>query len=309
MTVRDAFFNYLYEKSVQGIDIKVVTPDLGAPSLDEFRRDFPARYISVGISEQNMIAVAAGMASNGANVVAYGLNPFPITRAFDQVRNLMSSLQIPIILTALNVGTCSAQAGYTHMPIEDYTITRCLEGMITFDVSCAEMSRMSLDYALKCRRPVYIRFDKRISECIYASKDVDFAKGYVSRGNGSLYLLSYGFMARQAYIIQEKLVDKGIQVKVIDIFSNHFDRKSLLGELVMAQCIMTLEDNVLPGGFGSMIVEFLADNDCRIPVWRKGIMHYDSSILQDWRYIHRQNGLDEETLLNEISRRAAVYGK
>lgn len=301
MTVRDAFFNYVYEKS-KDIDLKIVTPDLGAPSLDAFRRDYSERYISVGIAEQNLISVSAGLVKSGARVIAYGLNPFPITRAYDQVRNLMSCLQYPIILTALNVGTCSAEAGYTHMPIEDYSITRCLTGITTLDISCEEMARRSLDFALDCESPIYIRFDKGIQGIVYRKDELDFKKGFVTRGNGTPTVLSYGFMARQAHRVANILEGQGLPIKVIDVFSSGFDRRLLATELEESDSILTLEDNVLPGGFGSMVLELLSDMQIRKPVVRKGIRQYDGSVLQNREMIHSLNGIDAQSIMEEIER-------
>lgn len=300
MSVRDAFFNYVYEKSNGGTDIKIVTPDLGAPSLDEFRREYPERFISVGIAEQNLIAIAAGLAYSGKQVIAYGLNPFPITRAYDQVRNLLASHKFPVILAALNAGTCSAQAGYTHMPVEDYALTRCLDGLVTVDVSCEEMSRCCLDFALSAHKPVYIRFDKRINETVYPAGSIDFSRGYICTGAGDIVLVSYGFMARQADAIRKRLGRMGIGIRVIDIFSSGFDRESIMEEFYSARQIVTMEDNVLPGGFGSMILELLSDREVSVPVLRKGIRQYDGDILQDWQLIHKRNGLNIEAILQDI---------
>ena len=111
-TVRDSFFNEIYNQIRSDEDIYVITADLGAPSLDALRKDFPNRYISAGIAEQNLIEVSTGLAWTGKKVVAYGLNPFPITRAFDQVRCLMAELKVPFTLCALNAGLCSAESGY-----------------------------------------------------------------------------------------------------------------------------------------------------------------------------------------------------
>ena len=83
VSVRDAFFNKLYEKIKSGEDIYVLSSDLGAPSLDDLRKYYPERFINVGIAEQSLISISTGMVKAGKKVVAYGLNPFPMTRAFD----------------------------------------------------------------------------------------------------------------------------------------------------------------------------------------------------------------------------------
>ena len=82
MKIRDVFFHGIYQLVKEGEDIVVVSSDLGAPSLDCFRKDFPNRFINVGIAEQNLIAVASGLQLAGKKVVAYGLNPFPANREY-----------------------------------------------------------------------------------------------------------------------------------------------------------------------------------------------------------------------------------
>ena len=126
LSVRDKFFNTIFELIKSGEDIYVVSADLGAPSLDDLRKYFPERFISVGIAEQSLVSISAGLATAGKKVVAYGLNPFPVTRAFDQVRCLMGELKIPVTLCALNAGVCSAEAGYTHMAIDVFNIMKCV---------------------------------------------------------------------------------------------------------------------------------------------------------------------------------------
>ena len=104
----------------------VVSADIGAPSLDDLRLYYPEHFINVGIAEQSLISISAGLIKAGKKVVAYGLNPFPVTRAYDQIRCLMGELNIPLILCALNAGLCSANAGYTHMAIEVFGMMRML---------------------------------------------------------------------------------------------------------------------------------------------------------------------------------------
>lgn len=103
-SVRDKFFNTIFEMIKFGEDIYVVSADLGAPSLDDLRKYFPNRFINVGIAEQSLISISAGLAVSSKKVIAYGLNPFPVTRAYDQLRCLMGELKIPVTLCALNSG-------------------------------------------------------------------------------------------------------------------------------------------------------------------------------------------------------------
>ena len=167
MRVRDAFFQEIYDLTKKGRDIVIVSSDLGAPSLDLFRKDFPHRFINVGIAEQNAVAVAAGLQLAGKQVIYYGLNPFPVTRAFDQMRDIMESLQIPITVTALNAGTCSADAGYTHMAIENMSVMRTLSHVRKINPSDEIMARMLARECIAHPCPRYIQFDKFIEDSCY----------------------------------------------------------------------------------------------------------------------------------------------
>ncbi len=251
MNVRDAFFSEIDAKAKQGEDLMVISADIGAPSLDGFRRSFGSRFVNVGIAEQNLIAVSAGLAFGGKKVIAYGLNPFPITRAFDQVRNFMESMQLPITLTALNAGTCSAEAGYTHMPIENVSIMRTLRNIKIINPSDETVSCMLADEVVRKLMPRYVQFDKYIAGIRYREEDIDFEKGFVVTRNAvyrDTVIVTYGIW------VQECLA-AGIECDLMDCFSLPVDEELFVKELSPYNKIITIEDGVLEGGLGSMVLE------------------------------------------------------
>lgn len=190
MNVRDLFFNTIYDRIQMGADICLVTSDLAAPSLDKFRQDFPNRYISVGIAEQNMIAVASGMAATGQKTVAWGLNPFVVTRAFDQIRNTVSLMQIPLVFTGYQAGLSSALSGPTQVAISDLSLVRTLPYIDTYNPSDIELSKSIFDEVLNFKNPTYVRFDKDINYSI-SRKDASIASGIsVVKEGGAIVLLS-----------------------------------------------------------------------------------------------------------------------
>lgn len=269
MKVRDVFFNAIYQRTKEGEDIVIVSSDIGAPSLDDFRKDFPNRFINVGIAEQNSIAVAAGLQLSGKKVITYGLNPFPVTRAFDQVRNVMASLQIPITVTALNAGTCSADAGYTHMAIENVALMRSLKNIKIVNPSDEAVAQKLTTVILNEPYPRYIQFDKYVEGTLYDQKDIDFETGFITnKVDSAVVVISYGIMAQQ-------LMKLNIPVKVIDCFSLPISETKFVEEVKNCTQIMTVEDGVINGGIGSMIVEILSDKGMPIPVKRKGLRFID----------------------------------
>lgn len=262
MNVRDMFFYTVYEMTKKGADIDIVSADLGAPSLDDFRKDFPHRFINVGIAEQNSIAVASGLSLAGKTVISYGLNPFPVTRAFDQIRNLLGCFQYPIAVTALKAGTSAAEAGVSHMAFENMSIMRTLRNVRLYNPTDETVSRkMALSY-INHPKPIYIQFDPCLQGVIYNDEEIDLEKGFALDGETSnTSIVTYGIWA-------SKLKDAHLPVKLIDCFALPVDEEALVKEVSGSQKIITIEDGVSQGGIGSMMLEIMNERNLSIPLKR-----------------------------------------
>ncbi len=304
MNVRDAYFSEIYNMTKDGADIVVVSADLGAPSLDDFRRDFPHRFVNVGIAEQNLLAVAGGIALTGKYVVAYGLNPFPITRAFDQMRNLMGYMEIPMTVAALNAGSCSAECGYTHMPIEDMAMVRTLSPNVQIvNPSDEEISKQIARRLISEKKPVFLRFDKYIHGMTYEKHEIDFSKGFYSTGeNGGIVIVSNGIFIPKIKEMLDFWLKNNMKIKVIDCFSLPINEGAFLAEIVDSKLIVTIEDNMLIGGIGSMVLEILSDHSIVKPVKRWGLKFNkeikDKFLNRDFWY--EKIGLKQEQLHREL---------
>lgn len=302
-SARDAFFNEIYRLVKSGEDICIVTADLGAPSLDAFRRDFPERYISVGIAEQSLVSITSGLALGGKKVIAYGLNPFPITRAFDQVRCLMAELNTPITLCALNAGLCSAECGYTHMPIEDIAMMRTLGNVRTFNPTDETIASRLAKETVECKYPRFIRFDKSLSGALYSDEQVDFSDGFVCLKTGGHYdigIITCGCYAKE--LREWVLGESGIQL--IDLFEFPNNKAKLLEAIMDCDAILTAEENVLSGGMGSYILELLSDSGITKPVRRLGLNfengYYD--VFTSREYIRNSQGISLEGIICSAER-------
>lgn len=298
-TVRDSFFNEIYNQIRSDEDIYVITADLGAPSLDALRKDFPNRYISAGIAEQNLIEVSSGLAWTGKKVVAYGLNPFPITRAFDQVRCLMAELKVPFTLCALNAGLCSAESGYSHMPIEDFSMLRALSNVEIYNPSDEYISTQLAKQTSKLTLPRIIRFDKSISGYMYDY--VDFDKGFAVQGNDEYSKV--GVVASGCYSKELSPICSKLNIKLIDIFKFPFNESSLINELAKCEQIVTVEENVLKGGLGSSILELLSDFNLNKRVKRFGLNFTNGyyGVFTNKQFIRKDQLIDIDSLERNLS--------
>ncbi len=301
-SVRDVFFNEIYNQVKQGEEIYIITSDLGAPSLDAFRRDYPEKYLSVGIAEQNLITIASGMAMGGAKVIAYGLNPFPITRAYDQIRCLLAELKIPITLCVLNAGLCSAECGYTHMPIEDIGMLRMLSNIDIYNPTDEVIARKLANETVYSSTPRIIRFDKALNIEIYRSHEINLKKGFVANGddNAKKIIITHGIYAKELY---ERIHDFDEKVKIIDIFKLPMDKEQLVKELNGCKYVFSVEENVLPGGIGSMVLEIISDYNLSIKCKRFGLDFSKGyyNVFTDRNYIRNNQGIDIETIITEIN--------
>lgn len=302
-SVRDAFFNRIYKMVQQGDDIVIITPDLGAPSLDDFRKYYPERFISVGIAEQNLISVAAGLVLSGKKVIAYGLNPFPITRAYDQIRSLLAEMGIPIMLCALNAGLCAAECGYTHMPVEDIGMMRMLSNIQIINPSDETISEIIASEAARTSHTRYIRFDKAIRGRIYNESEIDLNRGFTVYGeSGEVCVITYGCYVKDIRKLVDEYVAKGKMIQVIDLYSLPVDETQFISCLTKNIKILTVEESLKSAGIGSYVLEILSEHQIFLPVKRLGLSFDNGyyNVFTNREFIQQDQKLDISSIAKNI---------
>lgn len=299
MNPRELFFDRVYDLVKKGEDIVVVTPDLAAPSLDKYRKDFPERYLSVGVAEQNLVVVACGLALSGKKVIAWGLNPFVITRALDQIRNTVSLMNIPIILAGLHAGLSSAVSGPTHVVISDLSIIRTCANITTYNPSDCSICNDIFDEILKFKKPIYMRFDKDITYDIKRT-EISFSDGLsiVSEGVEAIVVTTGHHLSICAEAIRQ--LDKSIAL--LDVFSFPCNKEALARKLRKYPKVIVVEEHILQGGLGDVVLESVSDYGCPAQVKRIGIDiekgYPDNFGRRD--YFNRFFGLDRENLKESL---------
>ena len=270
--IRDAFFDALYDIAKSDRHVIFLTADMGAWSLNRFKEDMPGQFINVGIAEQNMVSVAAGLALGGKKVFIYSIVPFVTERCFEQIKIDVCTMQLPVTIIGTGPGLTYAPDGPTHHAIEDVSVMRALPGMTIFSPCDQYAAAAVADLAYACDDPVYVRIDKG-KQSIRYNKNTDFAQGAISLLAGTdILLISTGVMTHKAMELADKLKERGIQPGVIDLFRIKPLSEDLLeAEIRKYKSIVTLEEHTLIGGIGSAISELMHDKGIILPLKRVGI--------------------------------------
>jgi len=299
--IRDAFFDKLYEIAKKDKNVILLTVDLGAFSLDKFKRDLKDQYINVGIAEQNIINLASGLTLEKKSVFVYGLSSFITTRCFEQIKVDLSGMNLPVKIIGSGPGICYSIDGPTHHAIQDVAIMRSLPNMIIYSPSDSTSASNIAKLSYESKNPVYIRIDKGKYPSLYSDK-YDFTHGLSIIHTGKdLLIITTGMMVHQAIKLSEKLNKINIDTCIIDLFRiNPINEQLLLSIIKSFNRIVTIEEHSLIGGIGSIVSELLTDNNIFIPLKRFGINDKNCDKCGDRDWMQKYYNLDIDSIFNSV---------
>jgi transketolase len=301
--IRDAFFGEVYRLAKEDRRIMVLTDDQSAFALDKMRSDLPAQYFNVGIAEQNLISVAAGMALGGLKPYVCGISNFVSLRCCEQVSVDLCAMNLPVTIVASGGGLTYASDGPTHHSTQDVAVMRTMPNLTILNPSD---SRLTSACARMCNAhpgPSYVRIEKGLLPELYLA-DQSFESGFgVLRQGTDVLIISTGFMTHVAVRVAERLHNRGVQAGVLDLFRlKPLQDEFLLEQLRRVRAVVVLEEQTPVGGVGSLVCEILAEASLGTPVRRFHLpdapcYRYGS---RDW--LHRQFGLDEAKIEASIAK-------
>lgn len=262
--MRDAFIERIWDSMSKDKSVFFVSADFGSPVLDKIRRDFPDRFVNVGIAEQNLINITAGLALEGYRVFAYAIAPFITMRCFEQIR---VSLALLSEVRPMNVNLIGVGAGYsyvvsgpTHQCYEDITLMRALPNFHVLSPADHVTATALFDQCQSICGPKYLRFDAQVLPIVYENQHPDVAQGFniLKRGR-KICLVATGFMVHTALKVAEVLSSEGIEVGIIDLFNlSRFSEAGLIDAFMPYQALVSLEEGFQGrGGLDALLSEFI----------------------------------------------------
>lgn len=259
--MRDAFFEALYYLAKKDKNLILITSDTGAICHDKFKKELPGQYINIGIAEQNMVGVAAGMAMSGKTVFIYAIVPFVTMRCYEQIRVDLCCMNLPVTIVGIGAGFDYSTLGPTHHGTEDIALMRSLPEMTIYSPSDSVMADLIARIAYAQPGNKYIRLDRQGLPLIYKDKkDIDIPAGFCRLKQGSdLYIIATGRMVYNALQIARKLTAQSISTGVIDLFRiKPLNLTGIWPIIKDVSHLVTLEEHFVTGGIGSVISEVLA---------------------------------------------------
>lgn len=239
-------------------NIIAMSADLGIHAgLDRFRKTYPENYFNMGIAEQNMITVAAGMASEGFNVFASTFAVFAASRALDQVRVNMGYMQLPVKLIGLTSGLGVGFLGATHFGTEDIAAIRSIPQITVLSPADTTETVKAVLAAAEMDKPVYIRLTGVMGSPVVYKEDYDFCvgKGIKLREGNDAAIIATGTMVAEAVKAAEALSENGISASVIDIHTIKPLDTEIIRQCLNCRLIVTVEEHSISGGLGSAVAE------------------------------------------------------
>lgn len=301
--MRDAFFDALYPFFKQNKNAVLVTADNGAPSLDQFSDNLPGQFINVGIAEQQMVGLAAGLALEGKKVYTYAIAPFVTLRCIEQNKLDMCAMNLPIVNLGVGAGYAYDIMGPSHHTVEDISVMRVFPNLEIYSPSDSITAAALAELSFNNAAPQYIRFDRSGLKEVHKNSTPDFSKGMLPLQTGTdVCLLATGIMVHQALEAARQLKSKGISAGVVDIFQlKPLNIQNLLELVRPYKKVVTMEEHFLSGGLGSLIAETFADHSVSTPLLRIGQGDHFVFTYGGREAIWEKYGLDTASITAKIS--------
>ncbi|MEL7655055.1 MAG: transketolase family protein [Bacillota bacterium] len=263
MATRQAYGEILQELGEKNEDIVVLDADLSKSTMTaQFAAKYPDRFFNMGIAEQNLYGVAAGLALSGKTVFASTFAMFAAGRAFEIVRNSIGYTKANVKVCATHAGITVGEDGGSHQSVEDIALMRSIPGMTVINPSDGMSAKKLIEQAAAINGPVYVRLGRAAVPGIYeADSKIEIGKGMCVKDGSDYTVIATGIMVNEAMIAAETLEKEGISLRVIDIHTiKPIDKEIIIKAAKETKGIVTAEEHSVLGGLGSAVSEVVVQN-------------------------------------------------
>jgi transketolase len=301
--VRDAFIRSLLSIAQHDARIVLLTGDLGFAVFDEYARVLPRQFLNVGVAEQNMAAIATGLALEGNIAFTYSIGNFPTLRCLEQLRNDACYHRANVKTVAIGGGFSYGNLGFSHHATEDLAILRALPGMKVVapgDLWETEQATRALASTDGC---AYLRLDKSSAGRTERPGEIfRIGKARQLRDGDALTLVGCGGILAEMLAAADELAASGIVCRVL---SHHtltpVDGEALCEAVAQTGGLLTVEEHCVAGGLGSAVAEFCLEQGVRPRTFRRlGLRDEFATVVGSQAYLRRVHGMDRVAIVAAV---------
>ena len=283
--MRFIFVKELIKYAKKNKNVYLVTADLGYRAFEGFKKLYPERFINVGVAENNMVGVAAGLALSGKKVFVYSILPFLIFRSLEQIRNNICHNNLDVTLVGAGGGFSYGLQGVSHNTSEDISVIRSLPNIKVFNPGSKLETLLSLNIAYKSNRPSFIRLGK--------CPEIDFYKKNLKLKNGNglivtkgedLTVFCSGNILENVFKAVEKITNLGFTVKLVSLPIIKPINPNFIISNTKTKKVLSIEENSVIGGLSSILPAIYLSKE-------KGNIKFKSIVLKD--IVHNSIGTQD----------------
>lgn len=299
--MRTAYLDTLYDLANKDKSVYALISDNGAIVYDKYRKDLASQYLNLGISEANMLGMAAGMASCGKIPFAYTIGAFLAYRAFEFIRNDICLQKQNVKIVGTGAGETYSALGPTHHSTEDLGGLRSLPNLVILCPASPLEVKKATVAAYEYKGPVYLRLGTNKEPEIYKEDYLfEIGKGVTVREGNDITLIGTGSILKDILDVAVLLEKEGISARVINIHTiKPIDQEIILQAAKETRGIITIEDHNRIGGLGSAVAEVIAESGEGIAFKRMGLAGFSSGY-GSYAQVKEKNGIGKDQILREV---------
>lgn len=302
--MRNTFADELLAAAKLDSNIVLVSGDLGFGVFDKFRAELPNQFINAGVAEQSMMSMAAGLASQGLRPFVYSIANFPTFRCLEQIRNDVAYMNNRVTIVSVGAGVGYGAHGYSHHAIEDIAIMRIFKEIEIYIPSDQEETTFCMSKILDSSAPSYLRLGKGGEVSLNQSFGFEHTDRQIDASVVQGVVFWTGAIGSEVLRALHQLEQEGLKFSALSF--PEMSRNIILGALNSTSNLplLTVEEHVLEGGFGSAVLEVASDSGHNGKITRIGINSQNKHRLGSQSYLREINGLDASSIaikLKEIS--------
>lgn len=300
--MRNSFIKKLTQLAKADERIVLLTADLGFSVLEEFAEQFPDRFYNVGVSEQNMIGIATGLAEAGFIPFTYSIAPFSLLRPYEFIKNGPVLHNLPIRIVAIGPGFDYGNLGTTHHLIEDIAVTRVFPNLSTYSPINSSNAGTILEDSYKENNPIYYRIGKNLTSLtddLAVEETSNIIK--LAESDSSICVIGIGSITEELIKSKNSLDNKDdasfYAIKKID---NKLSEE-LIAIIQNYKIVITVEAHYVNGGIGSILAEVIAENQLSAKLYRLGVRELSNGVFGDTDFMYKKHKISSNNITNLIN--------